>query len=109
MEKIKGKVTDALQGVGQGLPATSQIAKWKMRWRSGSQGLRDHKKKILFAILADSRVGSKNKDFMWRIAMGALKTGELISKYKIKGTRVGCVFCEVADGRTLIFEVLCFR
>ena len=35
----------------------------------------------------------KNLDFMWRIAVGGIKTGDVIARYRMPGVRVDCVFC----------------
>ena len=50
--------------------------------------------KALFALWCDSRILVQEIEFLWRTALGGLKTGEFISKYRIPDTRVGCVFCD---------------
>ena len=35
-------------------------------------------------------------DFLWRVALGGLRTGDFVQKYKISGTKVGCMFCDCA-------------
>ena len=49
--------------------------------------------KALYALWCDSKIPVREIDFLRRTALGGLKTGEVVSKYRIPGTRVGCVFC----------------
>ena len=47
----------------------------------------------VFAIWSDGVISMKNLDFMWRIALGGIKTGDYIARYKMPGFRIDCVFC----------------
>ena len=47
----------------------------------------------LFNLWRDGIISVKDKDLMWRTAMGGLKTGSFISKYNIPGAKLGCKFC----------------
>ena len=53
----------------------------------------DEHYKALYALWCDSRIPVREIDFLWRTALGGLKTGEVVAKYRIPGTRLGCVFC----------------
>ena len=49
-------------------------------------------------------ISIKNIDFMWRIALGGIKTGDFIARYKMPGVRVDCLFCpEVRESAEHLF------
>ena len=47
----------------------------------------------LYRLYTDIEIDIRKVSFMWRVAVGALKTGEVVKKYKIPGARCSCVFC----------------
>ena len=47
----------------------------------------------VWSFVFSRRLGGYLNDFVWRIASGALKTGQVIARYNIPGSRVNCVFC----------------
>ena len=46
----------------------------------------------LFNLYTDFKIDVKMVSFMWRTAVGGLKTGYIVKKYKIPGARCNCVF-----------------
>ena len=47
----------------------------------------------LFDLYTDFKIDVKMVSFMWRAAVGGLKTGNIVKKYKIPGARCNCAFC----------------
>ena len=59
----------------------------------------------VFVIWRDGVISVKNLDFMWRIALGGIKTGDVIARYRMPGVRVDCVFCpEVRETAEHLFS-----
>lgn len=50
--------------------------------------------RALYALWCDPKIPVREVDFLWRLALGGLKTGDFVHRYKIPGTRVDCVFCD---------------
>lgn len=74
----------------------------------------DENAKRLFSLWRDGVVSVLDKSVMWRFAVGAMKTGDIISRYRIPGAKVGCVFCGAAleTARPLLLQcprTLAFR
>ena len=53
----------------------------------------DLSRERVFAIWCDGVISVKNLDFMWRIALGGIKTGDFIARYRMPGVRLDCMFC----------------
>lgn len=49
--------------------------------------------KRLCVVWRDGLLPTARVDFMWRLAMGGVKTGDVIARYHIPGSRVSCMFC----------------
>ena len=47
----------------------------------------------LYWLYTHIKIDTRIISFMCRVAVGALKTGEVVRKYKIPGARCSCVFC----------------
>lgn len=47
----------------------------------------------VFTIWRDGLISIKNIDFMLRIALGGIKTGDYIAKYKMPGVGIDRLFC----------------
>ena len=55
----------------------------------------------LFCLYTDIQIDIQKVSFMWRSAVGGLKTGEVVRKYNIPGARCNCVFCGEKDLETV--------
>ena len=55
----------------------------------------------LIRLYTDSQVDIQKVSFMWRPALGGLKTGEVVRRYNIPGARCNCVFCGEKDLETV--------
>ena len=53
----------------------------------------DEHYKALYALWCDSRIPVREIDFLWRTALGGLKTGEFVSMYSIPDTAYAIVLC----------------
>ena len=47
----------------------------------------------VITIWKDGFISIKDIDFMWRIALGGIKSRDFIARYKILRVRVDCLFC----------------
>ena len=57
----------------------------------------DDSKEIISEIVKlwnDSTTVAVDFDFMWRLSIGALKTGQYVSQYNIPGTKTQCLLCD---------------
>ena len=57
--------------------------------------LDDQQRKRLFSLWMDGVTSALDKDFMWRLCVGALKTGSLIAKYGMPRMNTSCLFCKI--------------
>ena len=47
----------------------------------------------LYWLYTHIKIDTRIISFMCKVAVGALKTGEVVRKYKIPGARCSCIFC----------------
>ena len=65
---------------------------------------KDNYRGRVFTIWGDGLISIKNIDFMWRIALGGIKTGDFVAKYNMPGVRIDCLFCpEVRESAEHLF------
>ena len=50
--------------------------------------------RALYGLWCEFSIPVREVDFLWRAALGGLQTGDFVRKYKIPGTKVGCMFCD---------------
>ena len=49
----------------------------------------------VWRVVRDNRLSAKHQDFQWRLASGALKTGDVVRKWNIPGAQTICLFCQM--------------
>ena len=101
IDMVKHEVQEHLENIGPLVPATSQIYEWfegeqrdvEIKLESSIVDIQSQTRDKLFKLWSEFGISATNKCFMWRLALGGLKTGSFIKKYNIPGTRCECVFC----------------
>ena len=95
-EKVLVQIQDKLETVAPLQVSSNQLYRWMLPEEEDVPLVFDIDKDCksrLFALWKDGIVAVKDKDLMWRTAMGGLKTGSFIRRYNIPGANIGCKFC----------------
>ena len=95
LDTVKGK----LDCIAPLMVTTHQLYHWLLPEEEDVPIVFDIHKDLfhrVFALWKDGILAVRDKDIMWRTALGGLKTGSFISRYKIPGANVGCEFCPAA-------------
>ena len=71
-----------------------EIEEVEIRHPAAFRQSKDYKSQCarLYGLYTGIKIDIRKVSFMWRVAVGALKTGEVVRKYKIQGARCSCVF-----------------
>ena len=84
------------------LPSTRQLYVWLLEKVMQVKELQvkhppvaTDEREAVWRVVRDNRLSAKHQDFQWRLASGALKTGDVVRKWNIPGAQTICLFCQM--------------
>ena len=94
-------LSDKLEVISPFVPSTHQLYKWLFEAVDLPErvvvnhpvGLGESEQDLVWQSVQCKSLSAKYKDFLWRLAVGCLKTGDVISSWNIPGANPTCVYC----------------
>ena len=96
LQLVIKKLEDRLILLGPIQVSSSQVYTWLKEEEEDVPlvfDLDDQKRAHLHSVWGDGTIPAPLKCFMWRLGLGALKTGSFVAKYNMPGMKTSCMFC----------------